>query len=128
MSDQPWRCGYCLRQPPYVQRHSVSPVCNRCRADLTAKGKKFCSGCKQALPLGRFAPISGKGGQRRSQCYKCRQPLTTASAKRWRQRYPERARAIVRAYKQRHPEKVRRWRHENYRRSVVRRWRQTIRG
>ena len=126
MSDQPWRCGYCQRQTPHVTRRGTSAVCTRCRETLAAKGKRWCSGCKQVLPVGRFPPIGGRPGQRRGQCYRCRQPLNSACVKRWRHRYPERYAEIQRRYKAANPERVRRWSHDTYRRRIVRLWRREV--
>ena len=114
-----WRCARCLRKPPYTARRGNSPVCVVCRDELTARGQRWCVGCNAPLPVARFR-------QQGAQCHRCRQPAAYVQLKRWRERYPEKHRAIQRRWRAAHPEQIRRMRHETYRRRVVRLWRQSI--
>lgn len=109
-----WRCQRCLRCPPYVVRHGVRPTCNRCHAELAAKGLKWCGACDKALPLASFAAAGGKGDGRRGTCRACyapqRRKIATASVRRWRERNRDHVRAYNRAYKAARRETTRRQR------------------
>lgn len=106
-----WRCGYCLRTARKCRRRGASPVCDGCRAHLTARGQKFCRGCQHPHPLMRFQRV-GKGEERRALCNVC---LLAAHGERRRlymrgywQANRERRRLYMRAYKARNPERVKR--------------------
>lgn len=109
----PWRCARCLRCPPYVRRQGLRPTCLRCAEELTARGRKWCRVCAQALPLESFAAAGRTGDRRRGTCRTChaaaRRATATASTRRWRERNRERQRAMARSYRAANPDRRRAW-------------------
>jgi hypothetical protein len=102
-----WRCGYCLRVASKCQRHGNSPVCDGCRDHLAGKGKKFCAGCQNILPLANFPG-------RRARCRPCvtaarREPQRAYLAT-WRQANRERRIAYRASYEAAYPEQAKAWR------------------
>jgi hypothetical protein len=122
MPESPWRCAYCLRTAAYVRRRGSSPVCDRCRDALAARGLKFCRGCGRPRPVAQFDRVAGPGGtQRRAACKPCRLrqlgPWKRDYLIAWRARNRERWRGY---FRNRDPERQRQYRRASYLRRKMR--------
>ena len=120
-SPAPWRCGYCLRMPPYAQRHGNSVACDRCRADLAAKGKKLCNGCKQVKLLDAFTRHSN--GKVQGRCRDCNRPAKRAGLAQWRRDNRETVKAHQRRYIEKHPNTIKAQAARWYQNKKARIWR-----